>query len=410
MKILVLCPHFEPDTAPTGTVMTRIVHELATHGHQLHVVTALPWYRRHQIEPGWTGRWIRTEQTSWGTVTRVQPFAGNDKRNLIRRAVGFAGFSLLAGVAGVRAGGWFRKADIVLAMSPPLTLGITGWMVGVARRARLVFNIQDVFPDAAVRTGAITDRRLIAGAEWLERLSYRRARAVTVLSEDLRDNLVAKLGPQNGGRIHVIPNFVDTELLQPGDRMTQYRAELAIGDGPVVLYAGNVGFSQSLDLVVDAARACPDITFVINGDGAARPGLEAGAGGLTNLRFVGYQPAQRLSEVLASGDVHVVPLRAGLGNVSVPSKTYSSLAVARPVVASIDDATEIPRLLAVAGAGISVAPGDREAFIQAIRALVDDPQRAAQLGDAGRRWVVAEASPAAVGDAYDQLMRVIAGE
>jgi colanic acid biosynthesis glycosyl transferase WcaI len=105
-----------------------------------------------------------------------------------------------------------------------------------------------------------------------------------------------------------------------------------------------------------------------------------------------------------------VPLRAGLGNVSVPSKTYSSLAVARPVVVAIDDTTEIPRLLAVAGAGISVAPGDREAFIQAIRALVDDPQRAAQLGDAGRRWVVAEASPAAVGDAYDQLMRVIAGE
>jgi len=410
MKIVVLCPHFEPDAAPTGTVMTRIVSELAALGHELHVVTSLPWYREHRIEHGWTGRPIRTEKTSWGTITRVNPFAGEDKRNLVRRAAGFAGFSLLAGVAGVRAGGWFRKADVVLAMSPPITLGLTGWLVGLARRARLIFNIQDVFPDAAVRTGAISDRRLIAVAEWLERFSYHRARAVTVLSEDLRANLAAKVRPQHGDRIHVIPNFVDTELLRPGDRIGEYRAELGIGDGPVVLYAGNVGFSQSLELVVDAARACGDITFVINGDGAARSELEAEAEGLKNLRFVGYQPAERLPEVLASGDVHVVPLRAGLGDVSVPSKTYSSLAAARPVVASIDASTEIPRLLAAAGAGISVAPDDPAAFIEAIRALVDDPQRAAQLGESGRRWVVVEASPEAVGAAYDQLIKAVAAE
>ena len=410
MRILVLCPHFEPDTAPTGTVMTRIVDELAALGHELHVVTSLPWYRRHRIEPGWAGRWIRTEPTGWGSVTRVHPFPGDDKRNLVRRAAGFLGFSVLSGCAGVRAGGWFRRADIVLAMSPPLTLGLTGWLVALTHRARLVFNIQDVFPDAAIRTGAITDRRLIAVAEWLERLSYHRARAVTVLSEDLRANLAAKVRPQHRDRIHVIPNFVDTELLRPGDRMTRYRAELGIGDGPVVLYAGNVGFSQSLELVVDAARACPDITFVINGDGAARPELEAAAGTLTNLHFVGYQPIERLAEVLATGDVHVVALRAGLGDVSVPSKTYSSLAAARPVVASIDPDTEIPRLLAAAGGGVSVAPGDPTAFIRAIRGVVDEPLRALRYGESGRRWVVAEASPAAVGAAYDQLMRSVAAE
>ena len=73
MRIVVLCPHFEPDTAPTGVVMTRIVNELATFGHELHVVTALPWYRHHRIEAGWTGSWIRTEPTAWGTVTRVAP-------------------------------------------------------------------------------------------------------------------------------------------------------------------------------------------------------------------------------------------------------------------------------------------------------------------------------------------------
>lgn len=407
MRVIVLCPHFAPDTAPTGTVMTRIVEELAALGHELHVVTSLPWYRQHRIEPEWSGGgWIRSEKTAWGSITRVHPFPGADKRNLVRRAAGFAGFSVLALLAGQRAGGAFRKPDVVLAMSPPLTLGLTGWLVGVARWAPLVFNVQDVFPDAAVRTGAIKNRQVIAAAAWLERVTYRVARAVTVLSDDLRRNVAAKT---DAGKVHVIPNFVDTDVIQPLPRLTGYRRELGIGDEPVVLYAGNVGFSQSLDLVLEAARRMPDVTFLINGDGAARPELEQAAAGMANVRFAGYQPAGRLAEVLATGDVHVVPLRTGLGDVSVPSKTYSSLAAGRPIVAAIDLDSEIPRLLQASGAGVAVAPDDPDLFVAALRDLLDDPDRARRMGDSGRAWAVAEASPTAVGAAYDALLRQVAG-
>lgn len=409
MKLVVLCPHFEPDTAPTGTVMTRIVHELASRGHELHVVTSLPWYAGHAVEPEWRGRLSRTESTAWGSITRVHPFPGTDKSNLVRRAIGFAGFSALSGLAALRAGGWFRRVDAVFAMSPPLTLGPTGWIAALFRRAPFVFNIQDVFPDAAIRTGAITNRRVIAVASWLERFSYERADVVTVLSDDLRANVAAKVGDAHRDRVRVIGNFVDTGAIRPGPRDTEYRAELGIGDEPVVLYAGNVGFSQSLDLVVGAARRCPDVTFLVNGDGAARPELERSAEGVGNVRFAGYQPVERLAEVLATGDVHVVPLRPGLGDVSVPSKTYSSLAAGRPVLASIDDGTEIPRLLEESGGGIATPPGDLDAFVAAIRALVDDPERAAELGRSGRAWAVAEASPEAVGAAYDELFRTVGG-
>ncbi len=408
MRIVVLCPHFEPDTAPTGVVITRIVHELARRGHEIHVVSSLPWYRAHRIEPGWGGRWIATEATVWGSVTRVHPFPGDDKSNIARRALGFAGFSALAGAAGLRAGGPLRRVDVVLAMSPPLTLGLTGWLVGLVRGAPLVFNVQDIFPDAAVRTGAIRSKRVIALARWLERSTYRRASAVTVLSNGLRDNVVAKIGVTRRDVVHVIPNFVDTDAITPLPRMTGYRAELGIGDEPVVLYAGNVGFSQSLDLVVEAARHMPDVTFLINGDGAARAELERQGAGVANVRFAGYQPVPRLAEVLATGDVHVVPLRAGLGDVSVPSKTYSSLAAGRPVVASIDLDSEIPHLLAEAGAGIAVAPGDVAGFVAALRSLLAEPARASAMGEAGRGWAVREASPDAVGVAYDHLVREVA--
>jgi colanic acid biosynthesis glycosyl transferase WcaI len=405
LRIAVLCPHFAPDTAPTGEVMTRIVRELAALGHELHVVTALPWYREHRIEAGWATRTWRRERTEWGSITRVNPFPGTDKRNLLRRALGFAGFSALAGVASLRGGG----VDAVIAMSPPLTMGLTGWGTHLWRRGPLVFNIQDVFPDAAVETGAITDGRVVAIARWLERVSYHRAAAITVLSDDLRDNVVAKVRPSHRARVHVIPNFVDTEFIVPSPRLTPLRQELGLGDGPVVLYAGNVGFSQSLDMVLGAARRFTHATFLINGDGAARTSLQEQAADLPNVRFSGYQPKERVPEVLATGDIHLVPLKAGLGRVSVPSKTYSILAAGRPVLAAIDPGTEVPRMLEASGGGVAVPPDDLEAFCTALEGLLADPEAAAAMGAAGRAWVEGAASPAAVAVAYERLIRSLRG-
>ncbi len=410
--LVVLCPHFEPDTAPTGVVMSRIVEELVALGHTVHVVTALPWYRSHRVEPGWQGRLVRSENTPWGSITRVHPFAGRDKSNLVRRAVGFGAYSLLAGLQCLRVGGWFRRSGAVIAMSPPLTLGLTGWVASRVRRCPLVFNIQDVFPDAAVETGAISNRTIIAAASWLERVSYLAADAVTVLSDDLRDNVVAKLqsarDDRAGDTVHVIPNFVDTDAIVPADRATPYRTELGLGDGPVVLYAGNVGFSQSLELVLAAARQLPEVTFLINGNGAARASLETAAIDIANLRFADYIEASRLPELLATGDIHVVPLRRGLGRVSVPSKTYSIMAAGRPVVAAIDPDTAVPRILAASSGGVTVPPDDAPAFIEAIRSMIEDPDRGLRLGALGRAWVEREASPAAVGAAYDELLRSLA--
>jgi colanic acid biosynthesis glycosyl transferase WcaI len=398
--IIVLCPHFAPDTAPTGDVITRIVQEFVAKGQRVHVVTSLPWYRTHAIESGWTGRLVRREKTAWGSIIRVHPFPGKSKSNLLRRAIGFGAFSAIAGVCTVIAGGIHRRPAAVISMSPPLTLGLTGWLASRIRRCPSVFNIQDVFPDAAVETGAITNARIIAVSRWLERVSYHRSDAVVVLSEDLRANVLAKISPKHQHKVHVIPNFVDSDRITPRDRMTSYRDELRIGNEQVVMYAGNVGYSQSLSMMLHAARQMPEVTFVINGDGAAREELQRDAAGLSNIRFSGYQPADRVAEVLATADIHVVPLRTGLGAVSVPSKTYSILAAGRPVVAAIDSGTEVTRILAESGAGVSVAPDDPVAFTDALRAMVNSGSTATEAGARGRLWVESHVSPARVAHSY----------
>ena len=405
LRIAVVCPHFAPDSAPTGVVMTRVVNELVALGHEIHVVTSLPWYAKHRVEPEWQHvRWrTRTRLEPWGSVTRLDPFAGDDKRNLLRRAIGFLGFSVTAAVAGVRVARG-RRLDAVFVMSPPLTLGVTGWVIARVRRAPLFVNVQDVFPDAAVESGAITSRTVIALARRLETWVYARAEVVTVLSDDLADNLRAKVPAHRAWRIRTIPNFVDVEAIRPLDRMTDYRRELGLDDRPVVMYAGNVGFSQSLDLMIDAARALPDVWFVINGDGAARRDLESRASDLPNLVFGDYQPAERLPEVLATGDVHAVLLKRGLGRVSVPSKTYSIMAAGRPIVAAVDPGTEVTRLVERSVGGTCVPPDDSSAFVAAVRDMVSDPDRVRSMGRSARTHVEAEASPTAVAMAYATLM------
>ena len=400
MKLVVLAPHFSPDVAPTGEVVTRIVEELGRRGHELEIVTSLPWYRDHAVEPNYAGRLFRYEDTPWGRITRVHPFPGPDKRKLLRRAAGYAAFTALAATFGGRGG----EIDGVLGVSPPLTLAAAARAVARRRKAAFVFNVQDIYPDVAVELGALTNHRLIAAGYRLERWSYDWADAITVLSEDLRDNVARKtVRPE---KVRVIPNFVDTAWITPSERSNSYRREYGLEDKTVVMYAGNVGLSQGLGIVIEAAAALAyeeDLVFVINGAGAEREALRERARGLTNVRFVDIQPPERLPEVLAAADIHLVTLKRGLARSSVPSKTYSILAAGRPLLASVDEGSEVADVVERAGAGVAVPPEDPEALTKALRRLLDSPDDLDRMGRAGRTFVEGWASPAAVAGAYEAL-------
>jgi colanic acid biosynthesis glycosyl transferase WcaI len=400
MRLVVLTPHFAPDSAPTGAVVTRLVHELAALEHRIEVITALPWYREHRIEDGYEGKLSRHEDTPWGKVTRLHPFPTADKTNIARRAASFVGFTALAGITGRRG----TKVDGVLAVSPPLTLGSAGRAIARARGGVYVFNVQDVYPDVAIDLGYMRNPATVAAALVLERRAYNGADAVTVLSEDIQANVARKT--RDPSKVRVIPNFVDTELISPREHENPYRAEFGLSGKKVVMYAGNVGLSQSLDLVLAAAVAVadfPDVVFVINGEGAAKAELQERARGLENVVFVDAQPLERLPEVLAAADVHLVPLKKKLSTSSVPSKTFSILAAGRPFVASVDPGSEIARIAERSGGGIAVPPDDPEAFTRAIKDLIDDGDRRHAMGLSGRSFVEGWASPRAVARAYEEL-------
>lgn len=408
MRLLLLCPHFEPDLhAATGEVMTRLVHSLADRGHRVDVVTSLPWYRGHSVHAGWRGRPWRTEQVDHGTIIRVWPFPV-DKNNIPARAFGFAGFTTLVAGASLT----LDRPDVVMGMSPPIFLGDAAWISAKRWRVPFVFNVQDIFPDVAVDLGALNNARVISAARTHERSVYHRADAITVLSTDQQRNIQSKLDSVDGSKVRIIHNFADTEKVRVVDRETPYRSQHGLSDKQVVMYSGNVGLSQSFDLMRAAADRFadrPHVQFVINGEGAARPDVETWAATRPNVTVVDFAPREGVSDVLGAADLHLILLKRGLAQSSTPSKLYGILAAARPILASIDEGSEVELTIDAAGAGRAVPPDDEVAFLAELEDMLSDPARLQQMGRNGRAHLAESYSPAAQAEAFDELFTELIG-
>jgi glycosyltransferase involved in cell wall biosynthesis len=208
-------------------------------------------------------------------------------------------------------------------------------------------------------------------------------------------------------RLVVIPNWVDTQALTPQPRNNPWAREHGFTDRFVVMHSGNVGHAQNLDALIRAGtflRDLEDLRIAIIGGGARRDELKALARLLEvdQVRFLGYQPRELLPFSLSSADVHVVGLARGLAGLVVPSRLYGILAVARPVIAAVEEESETAAVVRAAGCGLVVAPGDAEGLAAAIREArgldLDE------LGRRGRDWVVANADRRAAIERYRALL------
>ncbi len=406
-RILILSLHFAPDTVSNAVVVTELAEELAKHGHAVTVVAALPYHQGHRIETGYAGRLWRKGRHAGIPVFRTWLLLRGGKRDVGGRFLAYGTYNLTSTLVAAFTGPY----DVVLTPSPPLTIGVCGWLLARLWGARFVYNVQDIYPDAAVKLGLLRNPCTIRFFSWLERFVYARADAVTVLSEDFRRNLLAKGVP--AGKIALIPNGVDTELVRPLPRENAFAREHGLADRFVALYAGNVGLAQGLETLVDAAGhlRSPDAHVTIVGNGAAREALEERArkSAQGRVSFLPFQPRERVPELYASSDVGIVILRPGMGDSSVPSKMYTIMAAGKPIVASVDAESEVARLIGQVGCGIAVPPGDPAALAGAIDAMRSDEKRAASMGTRGREYVVGHHSRQVVGDRYDGLVLELTG-
>lgn len=400
MRVLVVTTFYAPDLGPGAALFTMLCEDLARLGHEVSVIAAVPHYPTGRVSPEYRGALARRETINGVDVTRLW-VPSVDRSRLWQRLATFAVFQVLSAFAGVT-----HDYDILIAGNPALEVFLPFWVLATLRRRPALFSIHDLYPDVGVRLGIFRQRVVIGAVRWMENYCLRRAACVRVLSEGFREWARAR-GVQDS-KIALIWDWLDSEFVRPLPKVNRISSEWALESSFVVMYAGNMSFSQGLESVLDAAKLLRgnDIRFVFVGDGAARASLQARAAsaGLTNVSFFPFQAREALPEVLASADVSLVCLRRGIASDSVPSKFYSILASGRPVAAAVDEGSDTWNLVQKAACGVAVAPEEPEALAAAIRELYCDPARRAELGANGRAYVVRNHSRAAAAAAFHRAI------
>jgi glycosyltransferase involved in cell wall biosynthesis len=399
---------FSPDGVSTSYLMTDLAREIQRLGHTVVVLTTTPHYnldpvacQRQPMKRRWLGL-IYESRCDGMTVWHVKvPMKG---RRVATRVVDYVYFHLMALIVAL----WcLEPVDIVLAPSPPLTIGIVGWLLARRRRVPFVYNVQEIYPDVAVNQGVVSNTLLIRVLQAIERFVYRRSTKVVVISEWFRRILGQRGVPAS--KLAVIPNFVDTELFHPLPRDNPFSQRHQLRSDFVVSYGGNIGLSQDWESLLYAGAALRHlpIRFVVVGDGARREWLQAqvAARRLANVQLVGYQPRETMAEVNAASDLCTIPARATTTTDTLPSKIYTILACGKSVLVQADRDSELHWLVTEHGCGRSVEPGDSKAYTDALLEAYHQRQRLAEEGERGLRFVQQEYSKEAVASKYDLLIR-----
>ena len=300
--------------------------------------------------------------------------------------------------------------DLILAPSPPLTIGLSAWLLSLMRRVPFIYNVQEIYPDVAVSLGVLRSRLAIRAMESLERFVYNRAPVIAVISDFFRQRLLAKEIPDE--KIKVIPNFVDTEFMKPGAPRNSFAKSHGLEDKFVVLYAGNIGLTQNFENLLSAARRLtriPDISLLIVGEGTRRPWLEAQLHSIEypNVMLLPYQPRSVVPQIYACSDVSLVPLKCGTAKNTFPSKIYTIMAAGRPVIVAADKDSELNWLVKETGCGWAVPPDNDEELARAIEHAYEQRSCLVQKGKLGRKYVMENHSRQAVARQYDKIIRKV---
>src|ERR1043166_6845852 len=339
MNICFFNRSYWPDQAATGQLLTELAQDLAAdYGCTVSVVAGRALHGRGQ------------SKTTFRPVTReeregVRIFRANGTLLARRRFIGRATNYLTYFVSALAASRQIGSQDVVVSLTDPPILGLAALSAARRTGARFVFLCEDIFPEVASLLedfhNATVDRTL----DRINRHLVREADAIIALGDRMKRRLVEEKGA-SPDRVHVIHNWADCDAITPGSKDNAFSRAHGLHDRFVLMHSGNVGLSQNLDLIIDAAdrlRARDRVVFAIVGDGARRAPLQAmaAARGLTNVRFFPYQPKELLHESFAAADAFLVWLKPGLEGYIVPSKLYGILAAGRPCVAAVDPSCEV---------------------------------------------------------------------
>ncbi len=364
-----------PDAEATGQLLTELCEDLAGEFR----TTALCGLPNKALDGA--GDALAARERGGVSIRRVGHTRFH-KRSGLGRICNWLTF----GARALWSGLWMKRPDVLVVETDPPFLCLVGRILRWRHRCKLVVYLQDIYPDIAVVLGALREGYATKAMRWQFRSAYRAADKLVVLSADMRQFLVEQGLPAD--KIEIVPNWVDTALVKPAAGPNGFRAEHGLDGKFVVMYSGNLGRTQQLDKVVEAARLLKDrndVRFLFVGDGAMRAELEAAAADLPNVKFLGYQTKQKLGESLSAANLQLIPLHPAVTPYMMPSKLYGVLASGVPALVAAPPECELAEVVRSGQCGFVVPPDQPEALAKAVLRAAEDPARLAEMGANGRR-------------------------
>jgi colanic acid biosynthesis glycosyl transferase WcaI len=402
MNILFMAQCYAPEEVSAAILITELATDLAARGHRVTVVTGAPNYPHGRVFDGYRNRLFASETLDGVRVIRTWSFISPSKKNW-PRLFHYGTYSATSFYGGLFAG----RPDVIMSYSPPLPLGLSAWALSRIFRVPWALQIEDLYPDAAIAAGVMTNRTIINFFLGMEKFIYRRAQRISVIAKSFRQTLLAKGIPSE--KIVLIPIWADPNEIRPMDRQNSFRRAHGLTGKFVLMYAGNIGLTSCLEDVLHAAemlREQTDIQFVIVGEGVRKEALmtEAEARKLANVLFLPYQPREIFAEMLAAADLSLVTLNAGAALSSMPSKIFNVMASARPILAVTPPGSEIQQIVEEAACGWNVAPGSPEKLAEAIVEWKARESALIQMGQNGRACLEKNYSRQHCVDAYETML------
>ena len=405
MNILVVSMFFPPEMgAPAGRFFDFAQHWVR-HGHRVTVITGFPNFPGGRIHDGYRGRLFQREEIDGIDVWRCWLFT---RKGRLGRPLAYASWLLSATLVAI-AGRW--KADVVVATSPPPIVGLPGRVAAWRRGVPLVFDIRDIWPEAIVQSGRLTNPLVIRALEWVARYLYRSSTHVTAVTEGWVERLVELGVPTT--KSAVLPNGVDVGSFDE-DARNALPADFEVLDPEAhwFTYAGIFNTPQGLEVILEAAaqleKQRPELyarsQFVLVGEGPRESDLKEMRDrlGLDRVIFIPRQPRWAIYSLLHRSFAVLVTLRPRKDTSTVPSKIYECMASSRPVLFSAAGlgAETIER----AGGGTVTEPANAQALCDALCAYLDDPERADAEGAAGRNFVEQSYDRRKIAQSFEDLL------
>jgi len=402
MRILLISMYYYPEP---HSIPHDLAVELRKRGHSVSVITGFPNYPTGKIYDKYRMRPWQRETIDGIAVLRL-PFYINRGKSAVGRVLSYISFTFAA-----TAGGLFliKRPNVIWTYQ----VGLPGVTLGTLKRASLIHEVQDLWPEWAQSHDMGMKTWLYKLLDLQERFIYRFASAIVTISTGFQHALKEKNVP--ACKIHIIPNWANEELFRPLPRDPALGEREQFNETFNIMYIGNIGTAQGLDVVIQTAgqlRDLADLRFVIIGDGVDRDRLSHAAAtqGLSNVRFLGSRPQNQAAQYLAWADAALIHLKdAPMYLVTIPSKTYAYLACGRPVLAAANG--DVAELITDLMAGI-VCPSDNPtAMAQSVRILYHMPaEKREELGRNGRRAFEQQFTRQILAERYDTLFRAAIGE